>query len=201
MASVSTTFWAAGGAEVVDVDLAPCLAAGRDVRRPGSHSLVTRRSAYCTTAVLIVTPLLLSVPSGCSEADRGGVADIRGRRRDGRQEAGWDPTWIWKSSMSPSSIVPSEHVSVPGIGCVHGTELLRKVTPAGRTSVTTAFMTLPGPLLTTVTVYSSVWPAVTGSGSSLLKIWRSATGRPKLTSMLAWHPLRKDTRTPDGVAS
>ena len=160
--------------------------------------MVTRRSADCTTAVLIVTELLLSVPSGCSEVTEAvllifvvdaGMAD---RKPDGI------PTWIWKSSMSPSSIVPSEHVSVPGIGCVHGTELLRKVTPAGRTSVTTASMTLPGPLLTTVTVYSSVWPAVTGSGSSLLKIWRSATGRPKLTSMLAWHPLRKDTRTPDG---
>lgn len=76
---------------------------------------------------------------------------------------------------APEASVPTLAVTVPAlfdtVPCEAEAEL--KLIELGKTSVTTTFVALDGPLLVTVTVYVSVLPAITGSALSVLAIVRS----------------------------
>jgi len=75
-------------------------------------------------------------------------------------------------TWAPAPSTPSVHLlSVPLSGA--GVEELN-VNPAGYVSVTTTPWASDGPLFVTTSVYVRLWPAITGSGLSLLVIDTSA---------------------------
>jgi hypothetical protein len=84
-------------------------------------------------------------------------------------------------AVSPDAMVAFEHETVPvapTAGAVQvqpaGALTLVKSTAAGSGSVTTTVAAGTGPVLVTANAYCRLLPAATGSGASVLVIWRSA---------------------------
>ena len=88
---------------------------------------------------------------------------------------GFTLTMIVVLAVAPTARLPSPMVTV-SLAKLTAPWLLvadMKETPAGSVSATVTPVALDGPLFTLVSVYASCWPAVTGSGESLLMIAKS----------------------------